>query len=151
MKDPGRTKEAGGGPRTGPRRLLFLCVHNSSRSQIAEGLARSMAPAGVQVWSAGTEPRGVHPMALEVMREIGIDLSGHRSKAIDETPWREADTVITVCGEAEEVCPVLPGSTRKLHWPLPDPSKVEGEGQREAFRKVRDELRAKIAELWRAK
>ena len=132
----------------GPRRVLFLCVHNSSRSQIAEGLARATAPAGAEVWSAGTEPSRVHPMAIEVMGEIGIELSGHRSKHYDETPWRDADLVITVCGEGEEVCPVLPSTTRKLHWPLPDPSRVEGPGQRAAFVAVRDELRKRIAELW---
>jgi len=88
-------------------------------------------------------------MAIEVMREIGIDLSRHRSKHYDETPWRDADLVVTVCGEGEEVCPVLPATTRKLHWPLPDPSRVEGEGQRAAFVAVRDELSRRIAELWR--
>jgi len=131
-----------------PRSVLFLCVHNSSRSQIAEALARQVAPPGARVWSAGTEPSRVHPAAIEVLREIGIDPAGQRSKHVDETPWREADLVVTVCGEAEEVCPVLPATTRKLHWPMPDPSKVEGEAQLPAFRKVRDELREKIAGLW---
>src|SRR5258706_241869 len=110
----------------GPRPVLFLCVHNSSRSQIAEGLARAQAPAGTEIWSAGTEPSRVHPMALEVMREIGIGLEGQRSRHYDETPWRDADLVITVCGEGEEVCPVLPATAKRLHWPLPDPSRVEG-------------------------
>jgi arsenate reductase len=132
-----------------PERVLFLCVHNSARSQIAEGLARHAAPAGAQVWSAGSEPRSVHPMAIEVMREIGIDLSDQRSKSLDQVPWREADTVVTLCGEAEEVCPVLPSQVRKLHWPLADPSLAAESEQREAFRRVRDEIGRRIAALWR--
>jgi arsenate reductase len=115
---------------------------------MAEGLARAVAPAGVQVWSAGTEPSRVHPMAIEAMREIGLDLSGHTSKSLDAVPWREADAIVSLCGEAEEVCPLVGPATRRLHWPLPDPSRVEGEGQRAAFVAVRDELRRRIAELW---
>src|SRR5262245_27482516 len=84
-----------------PRCVLFLCVHNSARSQMAEGFARAIAPPDGEVMSAGTEPSRVHPMAIDVMREVGIDISGQRSKLIDDVPWRNADTVVTLCGEAE--------------------------------------------------
>jgi arsenate reductase len=129
-------------------RVLFLCVHNSSRSQIAEGFARALAPAGVAVWSAGTEPTGVHPRAVEVMKEAGIDVAGQRSKHLREVPWAECDTVVTLCGEAAETCPTLPGHVRRVHWPLPDPSAVQGPGQLDAFREARDEIRWRIASLW---
>jgi len=131
-----------------PRRVLFLCVHNSARSQIAEGLARHAAPVDAQVWSAGSEPSSVHPLAVLVMREIGIDLTQQRSKSLDEVPWREADTVVTLCGEAEEVCPVLPANVRRVHWPLEDPSRAPEPERREVFRKVRDEIRRRISSLW---
>lgn len=131
-----------------PMRVLFLCVHNSSRSQIAEGFARALAPAGVSVSSAGTEPTGVHPRAIEVMKEVGIDVSAQRSKHLNEVPWAECDTVVTLCGEAEETCPALAGDVRRVHWPLPDPSAVQGSGQLAAFRDVRDEIRWRVASLW---
>ena len=131
-----------------PMRVLFLCVHNSSRSQIAEAFARALAPAGVTVMSAGTEPTGVHPRAVEVMKEAGIDVSGQRSKHLREVPWAECDTVVTLCGEAAETCPTLPGHVRRVHWPMPDPSAVKGDGQLEAFREVRDEVRWRVASLW---
>jgi arsenate reductase len=131
-----------------PMRVLFLCVHNSSRSQIAEAFARALAPAGVQVMSAGTEPTGVHPRAAEVMKEVGIDISVQRSKHLNEVPWAECDTVVTLCGEAEESCPTLAGDVRRVHWPLPDPSAVHGAGQLTAFLDVRDEIRWRVASLW---
>ena len=131
-----------------PGRVLFLCIHNSSRSQMAEGFARALAPAGVEVMSAGTEPRGVHPCAVEAMREAGIDLAGQTSKHIDTLPWRQCDTVVTLCGEADESCPALAGDVRRVHWPLPDPS-IAPEAQRlDAFREVRDEIRWRVASLW---
>jgi len=131
-----------------PTRVLFLCVHNSSRSQMAEGFARLLAPEGVEVTSAGTEPGRVHPRAIEVMREAGADLSGHRSKHLDEVPWREADTVVTLCGEADEACPTLGTGVRRVHWPLPDPSRAPAAKQLEVFREVRDEIRWRVASLW---
>ena len=131
-----------------PKRVLFLCVHNSARSQMAEGFARRAAPAAVEVWSAGTEPRSVHPVAIEVMAEIGIDLTGHRAKSLDEVPWRDADTVVTLCGEAEEVCPTLAADVRKVHWPLPDPSRAPESERLETFRRVRDEIRWRVSSLW---
>ena len=129
------------------RRILFLCIHNSARSQMAEGWARSLAGPEVQIWSAGTEPSRVHPAAIEVMREVGIDLTKQASKGLEDVPWQTMDTVVTVCGEGDEVCPVLAADVRRVHWPLPDPSRVEGEGQLDAFRKVRDDLRWRVASL----
>jgi len=131
-----------------PMRVLFLCVHNSSRSQMAEAFARALAPGGVTVMSAGTEPTGVHPRAVEVMKEAGIDLVEQRSKHLREVPWAECDTVVTLCGEAAETCPALPGNVRRVHWPLPDPSAVQGSKQLGAFRDVRDEIRWRVASLW---
>ncbi|MFN8588779.1 MAG: arsenate reductase ArsC [Candidatus Eisenbacteria bacterium] len=128
-----------------PAKILFLCLHNSSRSQMAEGFARALAPASVTVMSAGTEPRGVNPHAVTAMQEVGIDLSAHTSKHIDEVPWREADTVITLCGEGAEVCPQVAGDVRRVHWPLPDPS---APNTLEAFRAVRDEIRWRVASFW---
>ena len=131
-----------------PGRVLFLCVHNSSRSQMAEGFAHQMAPAGVVVLSAGTEPRGVHPRAAEAMAEVGVALSGQSSKHLDDVPWRDCDTVVTLCGEADETCPALAGDVRRVHWPLPDPSAAPPEHQLEVFREVRDEIRWRVASLW---
>jgi arsenate reductase len=131
-----------------PKRVLFLCVHNSARSQIAEGFARAQAPREVTVWSAGTEPRSVHPLAVEVMREAGIDISGHRSRRLDEVPWREADTIVTLCGEAEEICPVVPGEVRRVHWPLPDPSAAPEPERLARFREARDDIRWRVMSLW---
>lgn len=131
-----------------PQRVLFLCLHNSARSQMAEGFARQLAPSGTVVWSAGTEPRGVNPVALEVMREAGFDLSDHHSKTLDDVPWREADTVVTLCGEGDEVCPAVRGDVRRVHWPLPDPSRADDARRLEAFREVRDEIRWRVACLW---
>jgi arsenate reductase (thioredoxin) len=131
-----------------PKRVLFLCVHNSSRSQMAEGFARAQMPADAQAWSAGTEPRGVNPHAVEAMREIGIDITGQASKTIDEVPWREADTVVTLCGEAEGICPAVAGTVRRIHWPLPDPAAAPKKDQPKAFREIRDEIRWRVTSLW---
>ena len=128
--------------------VLFLCVANSARSQMAEGIARSLAPAGMKIWSAGSRPTSVRPEAIAVLREIGIDISGHRTKAVKEIPAADVDTVITLCGEEE--CPVVLGKATRLHWGLPDPAAVNGsEAERlDAFRKVRDELRRRIADFF---
>jgi len=132
------------------RLILFLCVANSARSQMAEGLARAMAPAGVAVASAGSSPTAVRPEAVAVLREIGIDISGHRSSGVSDFDDAPVDTAITLC--ADEVCPASLGCRLRLHWPLPDPAAVEGgEPQRlEAFRKVRDDLRLRIAAFFSA-
>ncbi len=127
--------------------VLFLCVANSARSQMAEGLARAMWPAEVKVWSAGSRPASVRPEAVQVLAEIGIDISHHRSKAVAEIPAAEVDTVVTLCGEEE--CPVFLGRATRLHWPFPDPagaSAASGEALAR-FREVRDGIRARLAEL----
>lgn len=127
-----------------PRGVLFLCVANSARSQMAEGIARSLAPAGVTVWSAGSKPTRVRPEAIAVLAEIDIDIFHHRSKDVSEIPAAEVDTVITLCGEEE--CPVFLGRARRLHWGLPDPAGVEGSDtdRLDAFRRTRDELRRRL-------
>jgi arsenate reductase len=132
----------------GESTLLMLCVANSARSQMGEGLARASAPAGWRVFSAGSQPAVVHPLAIEVMQEIGIDITSHRSKGLDEVPVDEADCVITLC--ADEVCPVVPGTVQRLHWPLPDPA-TEGEMVRyqiDAFREARDEIKRRLDIFW---
>lgn len=129
------------------RGILFLCVANSARSQIAEGIARKLAPAEIQVWSAGSSPTRVRPEAVKVLEESGIDISDHHSKDVSEIPATEVDTVITLC--AEEECPVFLGDVTRLHWGLPDPAAVTGsENDRlNAFRKTRDELHNRITGL----
>ena len=128
-----------------PKGILFLCVANSARSQMAEGIARSMAPRKVKVWSAGSRPSSVRPEAISVLKEIGIDISGYRSKTVDEIPAAEIDTIITLC--AEETCPVFPGKAQRLYWGLPDPVAVRGSEHEvlTAFRETRDELLWRIA------
>jgi thioredoxin type arsenate reductase len=124
--------------------ILFLCVANSARSQMAEGIARSLVPDGINVLSAGSHPSCVRPEAITVLKEIGIDISGHRSKSVSEIPPSDVDTVITLC--AEEECPVFLGEARRLHWGLPDPAAIGGTEQQRLnrFREVRDELRRRI-------
>ena len=128
----------------GPRHILFLCVANSARSQMAEGIARHLAPDGVTVSSAGSEPATVRAQALAVLGEIGIDISAHYSKGVDEVA-RPVDAVVTLC--EEEVCPAWLGDTHRVHWSLPDPAAAAGspERQLDAFRAVRDELRRRLA------
>jgi len=131
------------------RGILFLCVANSARSQMAEGLARHLFDARIAVLSAGSRPAAVHPHAVAVMNEIGIDISGHASKAVDDIDVSAVDTVVTLC--AEEVCPVLPGNPRRLHWPIDDPAKRvadEAEAQSLArFRAARDRILAKLKDV----
>jgi arsenate reductase len=128
------------------RRVLFLCTHNSARSQMAEGLLRRLAGDRFEVASAGTEATRVHPLALRVMQEVGIDLGGHTSKTVDTLLDRPWDYVITVCDQANERCPVFPGRTTRLHWSFDDPSQATGtEAQRlDTFRRVRDEIRERL-------
>lgn len=127
--------------------ILFLCVANSARSQMAEGLARMIFRDRVAVQSAGSRPTRVNPHAIAVMQEVGVDLATHRSKSVDEIDPETVDLVITLC--AEEVCPVYPGRIERLHWPFPDPAGVDGpeEEQRAAFRRVRDQIRARLEEF----
>jgi arsenate reductase len=131
-----------------PRHVLFLCVANSARSQMAEGIARALAPAEVRISSAGSEPSKVNPAAVKALAEIGIDITGHRSKSVNEVPPEDVDAVITLC--RDEVCPVWFGRALRLHWPLPDPAGAgtnEAE-QLQAFRDVRDELRRRLARIF---
>ena len=132
-------------------RVLFLCVHNSARSQMAEGLLRSMAAGAVDVKSAGLQAGGLRPEAVTVMHELGLDISGQRSKSVDELASERFDVVVTTCEEAKEACPFFPGARETIHWDLPDPSAVPGnEATRlEAFREVRDELWSYVADLIR--
>jgi len=130
-----------------PTRVLFLCTHNSARSQMAEGLLRALGGDRFEVASAGTEATAVRPEAFAVMREIGIDLSGQTSKTLERYLDKPFDLVITVCDAAAESCPVFLGARRRLHWSFPDPSAVQGsEAERLAvFRNVRDAIRLRIA------
>lgn len=126
------------------RDILFLCVSNACRSQMAEGFGRAYAPDGIAVRSAGSEPGGVHPMAVRVMSERGIDLRAHESKAVDEIDAERIAHVITLC--AEEVCPVFLGDATRQHWPFDDPARVEGDEERRmaAFRVVRDAIEERV-------
>lgn len=127
-------------------RILFVCSGNSRRSQIAEGFARS---AGVEAYSAGTEPAGyVHPVAVQVMAEKGIDISAQTSKELDLHLAQTMDAVITVCGEADETCPAIPHVNR-LHWPIPDPAKATGTQEEvvSVFRAVRDDIARRVSDL----
>ncbi|MFI5273165.1 MAG: arsenate reductase ArsC [Ktedonobacterales bacterium] len=135
----------------GPQRILFLCTHNSSRSQMAEGLLRARGGGRYLAFSAGTEPRSVHPLAIEVLREIGIDISAKagyfaKSLRVFEGQQPPMDLVVTVCDDAAEACPFFPGARRQEHWGFPDPSAVTGsEAERlAAFRQARDAIAARI-------
>ena len=131
------------------RSVLFLCVANSARSQMAEGLARTLLGPNVRVQSAGSTPSAVNPYAVEVMREIGIELGGHHSKSVDTIDPSTVDTVITLC--AEEVCPVFLGQVRRLHWPIADPASDDPRITRDEllarFRTARDQLRGRLEAL----
>jgi len=130
----------------GKRRVVILCTGNSARSQMAEGLLRHLGGTRFEVFSAGTRPVGVNVLAIEVMREVGIDISKQRSKSVGEFAGQEFATVITVCDNAAEECPIFPGAPRRVHWSLPDPAAVSGTREEKlgAFRKVRDELERRI-------
>ncbi len=124
--------------------VLILCTGNSCRSHLAEGILRATAGDMVEVQSAGSKPAGyVHPLAIEVMREIGIDISTHRSKHLNEFLQRPIETVITVCGHVDQTCPMFPGQVNRHHWGFPDPAGVEGseEEKRNVFRRVRDDIK----------
>ena len=127
--------------------LLFLCVANSARSQMAEGLARQHFGSGVSVQSAGSSPSRVNPLAIRVMGEVGVDISGHESKSVDTIDPESIDTVVTLC--AEEVCPAFLGLARRVHWPLPDPASATGSEEERLgrFRQVREEIARRLKTL----
>jgi arsenate reductase (thioredoxin) len=127
-------------------RVLFLCTHNSARSQMAEGLLRNLAADRFEAFSAGTEATRVRPEAISVMAEIGVDISSQESETLEHYLGEPLDLVITVCDDANESCPVFPGASARLHWSFPDPSKATGgyEERLHMFRNVRDEIRARI-------
>lgn len=124
--------------------VLILCTGNSCRSHLAEGILRAKAGNSLNVQSAGSKPAGhVHPLAIRVMKEIGIDISNHRSKHLDEFLKQPVETVITVCGNADQACPIFPGQVNRHHWGFYDPAKAEGteEEKLAVFRRVRDEIK----------
>jgi arsenate reductase (thioredoxin) len=129
--------------------ILFLCTGNSCRSQMAEGFARHLAGQRAEILSAGIEAHGKNPRAIAAMAEVGIDISAQESTRLSDEMLAHTDLVVTVCGHADEHCPVLPPGTRREHWPLPDPARATGsEAEIMAeFRRVRDDIRHRVTEL----
>jgi arsenate reductase (thioredoxin) len=127
-------------------RVLFLCTHNSARSQMAEGLLRHLAGDRFEAFSAGTEATHVRPLAVRAMNEVGVDISGQESETLDRYLREPFDYVITVCDEANEACPFFPGASERLHWSFPDPSKAQGNEEERLglFRRVRDDIEGRI-------
>jgi len=149
LADPGANAAPNvkSGPQTQPpARVLFLCTHNSARSQMAEGLLRHLGGAAVQAFSAGTEATSIRPEAIEVMRQRGIDITGQRSKHLDKYRGQRFDYVVTVCDRARESCPLFPGQPEQIHWSLPDPAAVteSPEARLQAFEQVAGELTSRI-------
>jgi arsenate reductase (thioredoxin) len=134
------------------RSVLFLCTGNSCRSQMAEGLLRKLAGDRFDVFSAGTRPVGLNPDTVRVMSEVGIDISGHRSKTVDEFAGRSFDYVITVCHSARQACPVFQASTVRLHWDLEDPAAVRGsdDERMRVFRTIREQIAGHVREFLKA-
>ena|ERR1035437_6874561 len=132
-------------------KILVLCTGNSARSQMGEGLFRSEGGAGFEIYSAGTKPSFVRPEAIAVMGEIGIDISGHRSKSVDEFSGRSIDYVVTVCDNARDNCPVFPAGAERLHWSFEDPAAVQGSEQERlvAFRRIRDRIHERVKAFFR--
>jgi len=128
-------------------RILFLCTGNSARSQMAEGLLRHMAGDRFEVFSAGTRPAGLNPNAVKAMAEAGIDISGHRSKSVDEFAGQLFDCVFTVCDNAKEACPFFPGGGKRIHHSFEDPAAPPAERQMDVFRRVRDEIAARLEQF----
>jgi thioredoxin type arsenate reductase len=134
------------------KEILFLCKANACRSQMAEGFARRLAPKEVKVFSAGTHPAPIHPFTFQVMKEAGIDISDQRAKGIAEVPLEEVGLVVTLCGDATESCPAVRKGAELLHWPIPDPALARGsdESVLRVFREVRDEIHARVTQLFLA-
>ena len=129
-------------------RILFVCTGNSARSQMAEAFTRHYGQ--VEASSAGIDPKGLHPLTVEVMAEKGIDVSDHQSTALTDEMFHEVDYVVTVCGHADEHCPVLPAHVRKLHWPIKDPALLGDQTRQEAlalFRQARDDLEVRVRDF----
>jgi protein-tyrosine-phosphatase/DNA-binding transcriptional ArsR family regulator len=136
-------------PARGPavtRRVLFLCTQNSARSQMAEGLLRASGPSTLEVLSAGSQPAQVHPLAIETMAAMGVDIGGQQSKHLDELAGQYFDVVITVCDKMREACPAFPDATQQIHWSIADPAEVAGTeaDRRAAFRQAADDLATRI-------
>lgn len=131
------------------KRVLILCTGNSARSQMAEGLLRWLSRDELVVFSAGTNPTQVRPEAIQVMRELGVDISNQWSKSIDLYMEHQFDYVITVCDNANESCPILPGAAQRIHWSFADPAKVEGDDQirLNSFREIRDQIQEQLT-MW---
>jgi arsenate reductase len=134
-------------------RVLFLCTHNSARSQMAEGFLRAMAGDRFEAGSAGTEKTSVNPLAIRAMAELGVDLSGHTSKVYEDVASEGWDFLITVCDDANERCPWVPGSVKRLHWSFADPSRAAGteEERLAVFRRVRDQIRERLTDWLRGR
>ncbi|MDI6857182.1 MAG: arsenate reductase ArsC [Dehalococcoidia bacterium] len=134
---------------SGRRRVLFVCTHNSARSQMAEGSLRHLAGEVFEAASAGTEAGEPHPLTVAVMAEEGIDVSGQHAKSVDEFVQQRFDYVVTVCDDAREACPYFPHGGKRLHWSLPDPASAEGteEERRAVFRAVRDAVRERVEQF----
>ncbi len=132
-----------------PPHILFLCTGNSCRSQMAEGFARHYRAGAVRAASAGIEAHGKNPRAIAVMAELGIDISGQESTVVTSAMLAEADLVVTVCGHADEMCPILPPGTIKIHWPLDDPARASGSEEEimHEFRRIRDQIRERVEAL----
>lgn len=141
MKDKQSRKEK--------KRVVFLCTGNSCRSQMAEGFARHMGKDSWDVYSAGISPSQVNPLAILVMKEVGIDISHQTSNALDAEILAQANFIITLCGDAEESCPVVPPGTKKIHWPLEDPTRAPGTAaeRTEKFQGVRDAIKKRVADF----
>lgn len=130
---------------TDKRRVLILCTGNSARSQMAEGLLRQMGGERFEAFSAGVEPSFVRPQAIQVMQEIGVDISSHRSKSVDEFVDQRIDYVITVCDHANQRCPIFPAQVKRIHWSIDDPVTPGSETEHlQAFRRARDELKQRL-------
>ncbi len=134
-------------------RVLFLCTHNSARSQMAEGFLRAMAGDRFEAGSAGTEKTSVNPLAIRAMAELGVDLGGHTSKLYADLASQGWDFLITVCDDANERCPWVPSSVKRLHWSFPDPSRATGteEERLVVFRRVRDQIRERLTDWLRGR
>jgi arsenate reductase len=136
----------------GKSRILFICTHNSARSQMAEGLVNAYFSDRYEAFSAGTEPSEVNPLAIQALEEMGVDISRHRSKGVEEFLGQEFDYVVTVCDQANETCPYFPGGNERIHKGFKDPAGVTGPDERKlaAFRQIRDEIRAWLEQTFQA-